>query len=68
MLISIYTHEATDAYGRVIYVDPLAVVSHSPREGLDPDTMAKLEEELQELVEKRLAEAMKLGKERRSRQ
>lgn len=62
MLISVYTHEVYDAYGRVKYVEPVVSVSHSPREGLDHETIRKLENELQELVSKRLNEAIEKGK------
>lgn len=62
MLISVYTHESYDAYGRIKYVDPVVSVCHSPREGLDHETMGKLEQEMQELVERRLKEAIEKGK------
>lgn len=61
MLISVYTHECYDAYGRVKYVDPVVSVSHSPREGLDHETIRKLEQELQELVTRGLNEAIEKG-------
>lgn len=62
MLISVYTHECYDAYGRIKWVEPVVSVSHSPREGLDHETIRKLENELQELVSKRLNEAIEKGK------
>lgn len=62
MLISVYTHECYDAYGRIKYVEPVASVSHSPREGLDHEIIRQLENELQELVTKRLNEAIKKGR------
>lgn len=62
MLISVYTHESYDAYGRIKYVDPVVSVSHSPREGLDHETIRNLENELQELVTKRLNEAIEKGR------
>ena len=58
MLISVYTHEVYDAYGKIKYVDPVVSVSHSPREGLDHETIRKLENEMQELVQTRLNEAI----------
>lgn len=58
MLISVYTHEVYDGYGRIKSVYPQAVVNHSPREGLDHEVIRKLENELQELVTKRLNEAI----------
>lgn len=61
MLISVYTHEYYDAYGRIKYVEPVVSVNHSPREGLDHETIGKLENEMQELVTKRLNEAIKRG-------
>ena len=42
MLISVYTHECYDAYERIKYVEPVVSVSHSPREGLDHETIRKL--------------------------
>jgi len=62
MLISVYAHEVYDAYGRIKSVYPQAVVSHSPREGLDHETIRKFENELQELVSKRLSEAITKGR------
>lgn len=62
MLISVYTHEVYDAYGRIKYVEPVVSVSHSPREGLDHETIRKFENELQELVERRLKEAITKGR------
>lgn len=62
MLISVYTHECYDAYGRIKWVEPVVSVSHSPREGLDHETIRKLENELQELVTNRLNEAIEKGK------
>lgn len=62
MLISVYTHECCDHRGRVKYVDPVVSVSHSPREGLDHETIRTLENELQELVTRRLNEAIEKGK------
>ena len=61
MLISVYTHEVYDGYGRIKYVEPIVSVSHSPREGLDHEIIRKLENEMQELVTKRLNEAIKRG-------
>lgn len=58
MLISVYTHEVYDGYGRIRYVEPVVSVSHSPREGLNHEVNRKLENELQELVTKRLNEAI----------
>lgn len=63
MLISVYTHECYDAYGRIKWVEPVVEVNHSPREGLDHETIRKLENELQELVTKRLNEAIEKGRE-----
>ena len=63
MLISVYTHECYDGYGKIKYVDPVVLVSHSPREGLDHETIRNLENELQELVTKRLNEAIEKGRE-----
>ncbi len=64
MLISIYTHEAINGRGEVIAVYPVASVEHSPREGFDHETMRTLEKELQELVTKRLNEALEKGRDR----
>ncbi len=64
MQISIYTNEAVDAYGKAICVFPEAVVQHSPREGFDHETMRTLENELQELVTRRLNEALEKGRDR----
>lgn len=61
MLISVYTHEVYDGYGRIKYVEPVVSVSHSPREGLDHETIRKLENELQELIVNRLNEAIVKG-------
>lgn len=61
MLISVYTHECYDAYGRIKWVDPEVYVCHSPREGLDHETIRQLENELQEIVTKRLNEAITKG-------
>lgn len=61
MLISVYTNEVYDGYGRITSVYPQAVVNHSPREALDHETIRKLENELQELVTKRLNEAIVKG-------
>ena len=58
MLISVYTNEVYDGYGRINSVYPQAVVNHSPREGLDHEVIRNLENELQELVTKRLNEAI----------
>ena len=58
MLISVYTHECYDAYGRIKWVEPVVSVNHSPREGLDHEVIRNLENELQELVTKRLNEAI----------
>lgn len=62
MLISVYTHECYDVYGRIKWVDPVVSVNHSPREGLDHEIIRKLENELQELVTKRLNEAIEKGR------
>lgn len=62
MLISVYTHEVYNTKGRVTWVEPVVQVNHSPREGLDHETMGKLEQEMQELVERRLKEAIEKGK------
>ena len=61
MLISVYTHEVYDAYGRIKYVQPVVSVSHSPREGLDHETIRKLENDMQELVRNGLFDAIKRG-------
>ena len=62
MLISVYTHEVQNGNGEVIAVHPVASVEHSPREGFDHEIMRTLENELQELVTRRLNEAMERGK------
>lgn len=64
MLISIYTHEVLNVNGKVICVQPVASVEHSPREGFDHEIMRQLENELQELVTRRLNEALEKGRDR----
>lgn len=62
MLISVYTHEVYDAYGRIKWVEPVVSVNHSPREGFDHGTLGQLEKELQDLITKRLNEAIEKGR------
>ena len=60
MLIEIRTYPIEDQLGRVIHVESRACIWHSPREGFDHAKIAALEVELTQLVNKRLAEAIKL--------
>ena len=61
MNISVYVYQTSDHHGRTCAVDVRAVVEHSPREGFDHGTMAKLETDLGDFVRSRLWEAMEKG-------
>ena len=58
MFIYVNLNEVTNCRGEAMYFDPNVRVEHSPREGLNHEVIRKLENELQELVTKRLSEAM----------
>ena len=59
MFIYVNLNEVTDCRGEAKYFYPDVRVEHSPREGLNHEVIRKLENELQELVTKRLNEAMR---------
>ena len=61
MNISVYVYQTNDYKGRTRTVDVRAVVEHSPREGFDHKTMAKLEADLGDFVRSRLCEAIEKG-------
>ena len=61
MFIYVNAHEIVNAAGRATYISPEVRVEHSPREGFDNTTLAKLENELQELITSRLNEALRKG-------
>lgn len=46
--------------GKALYIEPQAVIEHSPRECLDNEKLAALERELTELLTRRLRDAIKI--------
>ena len=63
MFIYFNANEIVNVYGKATYISPEVRIEHSPREGFDHETIRLLENELQELVTKRLNEALQKGKE-----
>ena len=59
MNIYIDNYEIKDGTGKTVAVHPVATVEYSPREGYRPEAMADLEKELQDLLERRLNNALK---------
>ncbi len=63
MFIYFNINETVNAYGKATYISPEVRVEHSPREGFNHEIIRRLENELQELITKRLKEALQKGTE-----
>ena len=61
MFVYVNLNEVVNWEGKATYFHPEVRVEHSPKEGLDHETIRTLENELQELITVRIQEALHKG-------